>query len=81
MALYTQSLEEIYVASSEISLTDVYHRFGLADASIFSIAPRLIQDRVTVFTQDFALYGKLNSIGVDAVNIRHWNTAARGAGL
>lgn len=77
LANYATCLDEIYMPSKEVVKISEYMKVGLADAAIISCTPRLIEERVRVFTQDYALYNRLSGYGVDCVNISHWGTPAR----
>lgn len=77
LALYIDNLDEIYQQSTNVVRYKEYASFGLADTAIFSLFPRLKQQRVKVVTQEFELYNRLCSEGVDCVNIFHWRTPAR----
>ena len=74
---YILNLEEIYEPSKNVIQFSEYLNVGLADAAIVSCVPRLRKEKVTVFTQDHELYGRLSSQQVDCVNIMHWLTPSR----
>lgn len=74
LSAYILDLEEIYQPSNEVIRLSEYMNVGLADAAILSCVPRLIRDKVMVFTQDHELHGRLSSQNVECVNIMHWRT-------
>lgn len=77
LSSYIFALEEIYQPSKDVAQIAEYLSVGLADAAIISCTPRLIKERVKVFTQDWELYSRLSKLGIDCVNIMHWRTPAR----
>jgi len=77
LARYIHNLDEIYQQSADVVLYKEYASLGLADTAIFSLFPRLKQQRVKVVTQDYNLYRRLCSEGVDCINVFHWRTPDR----
>ncbi|WP_397543261.1 hypothetical protein [Roseovarius salis] len=77
LAQYISALDEIYQQSADVIRYNEYASLGLADTAIFSLSPRLRQQRVTVVTQDYNLHQRLCSEGVDCVNVFHWRTPVR----
>jgi uncharacterized membrane protein len=71
------NLEETYRPSREVVAIAEYMSVCLTDAAILSCAPRLVSERVRVFTQDHQLYRRLCDYNVDCVNITHWLTPKR----
>ncbi len=65
-------LDEVYSESKQVSSLPAFSKFGLADAAIIYEAPQ----KYLVLTDEFPLFGYLQSINVDAVNfnnLRHLN--------
>jgi len=61
------ALDERYIASSQLVEDGHFERIGLSDCSIKSVA----LTGLLVLTDDFKLYGILNSSGVDCINFNH----------
>lgn len=74
LSIYILNLNEIYMPSKEVIKISEYFNVGLADAAIIACVPRLLKEKVRVFTQDWELYGRLSEYKVDCVNIMHWRT-------
>ncbi|WP_146193241.1 PIN domain-containing protein [Salibaculum griseiflavum] len=77
LSAYISKVEEIFHPSEEVVARPEYPSVGLTDASIIACTPRLLEQRVRVFTQDYELHGRLCSFDVDCVNIMHWRTPER----
>ena len=77
LARFIVNLEETYQPSKDAVAIAEYMKIGLTDAAILSCAPRLVSQRIRVFTQDHHLYGRLCQCDVDCVNIMHWLTPRR----
>lgn len=74
LAGYIANLDEIYAPSVEVVSQPEYLSLGLSDAAIFAFAPKFVQERVTVVTQDHNLCNRLLGKNVDCVNVFHWRT-------
>ena len=74
LSLYILSLEEIMKPSKEVVVLSEYFSIGLTDAAIISCIQRLKSEKIKVYTQDFELFSRLSSFGVECVNIMHWAT-------
>ena len=59
LANYISGLSEIYRPSKELVLLPEYSQVGLSDCAIISCVPQLVQERISVFTQDHELFGRL----------------------
>lgn len=77
LAAYIARLEEIYQPSRNLIGISEYLEVGLADAAVISCVPRLISEKVRVFTEDYELYNRLSGYDVDCLNIMHWATPRR----
>lgn len=66
-ALTNETLDEQFRPSRELMLDPSFPVLGLADASVIAAA----DTTVTVLTDDFPLYQRLSSAGIDAVNFQH----------
>ena len=62
-----QFSEEQYCASKDAVSESSFHKLGLTDAGIISLAA----NKYVVITADWPLYQILRSKGIDAVNINH----------
>lgn len=74
LAHYISNLAEICQQSKDVVAMREYASLGLADAALFSLAGRFVAGGVTVVTQDFELYARLQRKGVDCINVFHWRT-------
>lgn len=60
-------LEERYTASGTIAASVHFNKFGLTDSGIVDIVKR----SYLVLTDDLALFGYLQNLGIDAINFNH----------
>lgn len=77
LARYISGLDEIFQQSADVIRYREYAALGLADTAIFSFSTRFKRQRFKVVTQDWQLYNRLHSEGVDCLNVFHWRTPDR----
>lgn len=65
---YLETTEELYVESEPLSHHPSFRQFGLTDTAILTV----VKQGVHVVTADFALFGKLETLGCKVTNLRHF---------